>query len=158
MIAGIAPAFAQAPPPVPALPDTERRTSYSISASTCACAVGFSLYGDSTDVQNWLTVWVNGVQIAQASNWTISSPSGSLATLPRPITDAVLTFTNAQTGTVQIVGARRPRRTSQFSENRGVAARDMNQVLSDLEAQTRELWDRQVRTVQAPAGDTVRSC
>jgi hypothetical protein len=39
LIAGITPAFAQAPPPIPALPDTERRTSYSISASTCACSV-----------------------------------------------------------------------------------------------------------------------
>jgi hypothetical protein len=26
------------PPPVPALPDTERRTSYSIGGTTCACA------------------------------------------------------------------------------------------------------------------------
>lgn len=155
LIAGITPAFAQAPGPVPALPDTERRTTYSISASTCNCAVGFALYGDSTDYANWLTVWVNGVQMPQAGNWSIASPSGSLATLPRPITDAVLTFTVAQTGTVQIVGARRPRRTSQFSENRGVAARDMNQVLSDLEAQVREIWDRQARTVQAPPGDTL---
>src|ERR1700736_5818994 len=55
----IAAAFAQAPGPVPALPDAERRTSYSISASTCSCSVGFSLYGDSNDVANWLTVWVN---------------------------------------------------------------------------------------------------
>lgn len=155
LMAGLAPAFAQAPPPVPALPDTERRTTYSISATTCACAVGFQLYGDSTDYANWLTVFINGVQIAQPGNWTITSPSGSLATLPRPITDAVLTFNIAQTGTVQIVGARRPRRTSQFSESRGVAARDINQIISDLEAQTRELWDRQFRTVQAPPGETL---
>jgi hypothetical protein len=96
LIAGITPVFAQAPAPVPALPDTERRQSYSITASTCSCSVGFALYGDSNDVANWLTVWVNGVQIAQSGNWTITSPSGSLATLPRPITDAVLTFTVAQ--------------------------------------------------------------
>lgn len=155
LVAGITPAFAQAPPPVPALPDTERRTSYSISASTCACAVGFQLYGDSTDVANWLTVFVNGVQVLQPGNWTITSPSGSLATLPRPISDAVLTFTTAQTGVVQIVGAQRPRRLSEYAENRGVAARDLNQTMNSVEAQLRELWDRQFRTVQAPPGETL---
>lgn len=150
---GITAAAAQAPPPVPALPDTERRTSYVISGSTCACSVGFQLYGDSTDVANWLQVWVNGVQIAQPGNWTITSPTGPLATIPRPITDAVLTFTVAQTGTVQIVGARRPRRLSQFSENRGVAARDLNQVVTDVVAENREQWDALIRTITAPPGD-----
>src|SRR5687767_3713395 len=91
--AGLAPAFAQAPPPVPALPDTERRTSYAISGSTCACAVGFQLYQDGTDVANWIKVYINGVEIPQSGNWNITSPSGSLATLPRPISNAVLTFT-----------------------------------------------------------------
>src|SRR6516225_1053858 len=106
LMAGLAPAFAQAPPPVPALPDAERRTSYSISGSTCACAVGFPLYGDNNDYANWLEVYINGVMVPQSGNWTIASPTGSLATIPRPITDAVLTFNTAQTGTVQIVGAR----------------------------------------------------
>ena len=48
----LAPAFAQAPAPVPNLPDTERRTSYVISGTNCACAVNFALYGDGTDYQN----------------------------------------------------------------------------------------------------------
>lgn len=159
LMAGIAPAVAQVPPAVPALPDTERRTTYNISGSLCACAVGFQLYGDSTDYTNWVEVWINGSRITQSGNWTITSPTGSLATIPRPITDAVLTFTSAQTGTVQIVGARRPRRTSQFSENRGVAARDLNQVLSDITAQNRETWDKindvTGRAVIAPPGETL---
>jgi hypothetical protein len=154
LIAGSAPAFGQVPPPVPALPDTARLTTYSISATTCACAVGFALYGDSTDYENWLQVWVNGVQMAQAGNWTITSPTGPLATIPRPITDGVLTFTAAQTGTIQIVGARRPRRLSQFSENRGVPARDLNQAVTDLVAENREQWDALIRTMMAPPGDT----
>jgi hypothetical protein len=54
-------AFAQVPAPVPALPDAERRTSYSITASQCGCAIGFALFGDSTDYQNWVEVFVNGV-------------------------------------------------------------------------------------------------
>lgn len=155
LFAGFAPAFAQAPPPVPALPDAERRTSYVISASTCSCAVGFQLYQDSTDYAQWLTVYINGVQVLQPGNWTITSPSGSIATLPRPITNAVLTFTAPQTGTVQIVGAQRPRRLSEYAENRGVAARDLNQAINGIEAQLREMWDRQFRVVQAPPGETL---
>jgi len=162
LAAGIFPAFAQAPAPVPALPDTERRTSYTISGTTCACAVNFALYGDSTDYQNWVQVWLNGVLLPYndpANGWTITSPSGSLTNLPRPITDAVLTFTIAQTGTVQIVGARRPRRVSQVSESRGVAARDFNQIITDLTAQNREVWDKindvTGRTVLAPPGSSL---
>jgi len=39
LLAGITPALAQVPPPVPALPDTERRTTYSLTASTL-CMLG----------------------------------------------------------------------------------------------------------------------
>jgi hypothetical protein len=158
LAAGLAPAFSQTPPPVPALPDTERRFTYSISASTCACAVGFQLYGDSTDYGNWIEVFVNGAFVP-STNYTITSPSGSLATLPRPITDAVLTFNTAQTGTVQIVGARRPRRTSQFQESQPVPTRNFNQTFSDIIATQRELWDKTNditgRGVFAPPGETL---
>lgn len=143
--ASLAPALAQAPAPVPALPDTERRTSYTISGTTCACAVGFQLYGDSTDYQNWIEVFLGGVRVNfndATFGWTLSTPSGSFASLARPISNAVLTFNSVQTGTVQIVGARRPRRTSQFNEGTGVPTRNFNVVLSDLTAQNRELWDK----------------
>lgn len=158
MAASISPAFAQsAPPAVPALPDTDRVQSYSITNSTCACAVNFSLYGDSTDYQNWLTVYLNGFAVAYNNatlGWTITSPTGPLSSIARPITDAVLTFNNAQTGTVQIIGARRPRRVSQFAENRGVAARDLNQALTDLVAQNRETWDLWERAITFEPGFT----
>jgi hypothetical protein len=147
LVAGLVPAisFAQAPPPVPALPDSPRLTSTTLVSSTCACNVGFALYGDSTDYQSWVEVYLNGVLVNYNDatfGWTITSPTGPLASIPRPVTDGVLTFTNAQTGTVQIVGARRPRRTSTFAENRGVAARDFNLILNDMIAQNRELWDK----------------
>jgi hypothetical protein len=144
--AGLMPAaLAQVPPPVPALPDTERRTTYSITGTNCACAVNFALYGDSTDYQNWVEVFLNGTRVNfndATFGWTITSPSGSLSTLARPITNAVMTFNGVQTGTVQIVGARRPRRTSQFNEGAGVPTRNFNQVLTDLTAQNREVWDK----------------
>lgn len=142
---GLAPAFAQAPAPVPALPDTERRQSYSISGTTCACAINFQLYGDGTDFSNWVEVFLNGTRVAfndSTFGWTITTPSGSFASLARPVSNAVLTFNSAQTGTVQIVGARRPRRLSTFAENVGVPARSLNQILNDMTAQTRELWDK----------------
>lgn len=151
-------AVAQAPPPVPALPDTERRTSYSISATTCACNVGFQLYGDSTDVDAWVSVWINGVQRLSTDptyGWAITSPTGPLATIPRPVTNAILTFNAAQTGTIQIVGARRPRRAAQYSENRGVAARDLNQTLTDTIATQREIWDFTARVPRVPPGETM---
>lgn len=139
------PSFAQAPPPVSALPDTERRTAYTISGTTCACSLGFQLYASGSDVDAWIEVWISGVRYLSTDGtfgWTLSSGTGPLATIPRPITDAVLTFNQVQTGAVQIVGAERPRRLTQFQENRGVAARDLNQAISDLVAIERELWDK----------------
>jgi hypothetical protein len=140
----ISAALAQ-PAPVPALPDTERRTSYSITANTCACAVNFALFGDSTDYANWVEVFLNGTRVNYNDatfGWTITSPSGSLSNLARPITDAVLTFSLPQTGTVQIVGARRPRRVSQYQEGGGVPTRNFNRDLTDIIAQNREIWDK----------------
>jgi hypothetical protein len=148
-------AIAQAPPPIPSLPDTERRTQYSVSNSTGPLNVGFQIYGDDADPANWIQVYLNGILLAQSGNWTLTSPSGSLGNIARPITDAQITFTAAQTGTVQIVGARRPRRATQFAENRGVTARDLNQAISDAEAQLREQWDLRARTLQAPPGETL---
>jgi hypothetical protein len=157
-------AFAAVPPPVPALPDVQRQISFNITASTCACSLGsaLNLYGDSTDFNNWVEVWLNGVNVAfndPVFGWTITSPTGPLASIPRPITDGVLTFNTAQTGTVIIVGARRPRRTLQFQENVGVPTRNFNVVLSDIIAMLREVWDKindvTGRAVLARPGETL---
>lgn len=159
LMTGITPAIAAAPAPVPALPDTERRTTYGpLNPGICACAVNFALYGDGTDYQNWVEVFVNGALVPAAGNWTITSPSGPIANLPRPITDAILTFNPPVTGIVQIVGARRPRQTQQFSEG-GVTARALNQRLTDITAILRETWDKTNdvtgRAVMAPPGETL---
>lgn len=148
----IAPAFAQAPPPVPALPDTERRTAYAITSQTGPFDVGFQVYGDGTDYSNWLEVWVGSTKLIPITDWTLSLASGTLSTVARPIQNARVTLTVARTGTLQIVGARRPRRLSQFAENQGVSARNLNQVLSDLTAQNRETWDLAARSLHSPPG------
>ncbi len=151
LLAFIGAAFAQnpyppgPPPPVPGLPDSQRQTTYTISGTACACAVGFQLYGDSTDYQSWIEVWLNGVQVQYNDptyGWSLASPTGPFATIPRPITDAVLTFNNVQTGTVVIVSARRPRRTTEFTEGVGVPARSLNQTFNDIYAIAREIWDK----------------
>lgn len=145
-------ATAAPPPPVPSLPDTARITTYTPTTSTGPFSVGFALYGDNTDYGNWLEVWLNGVKMTPVTDYVLTSATGPLATIPRPITDGAITLTNAATGTLQIVGARRPRRTSQFSEQRGVTARDLNQVITDITAQAREQWDLQARTLRAKPG------
>jgi hypothetical protein len=145
LFAGFVPAMAQVPQPVPALPDQERRTAYSITGSTCACNVNFALYGDGSDYQNWLEVYLNGALVNYSDptyGWKITSISGSLGSIALPITNAVLTFNSVQTGTVQIVGARRPRRLSQFTENQPVPARNLNQLFTDIIAGQREIWDK----------------
>jgi hypothetical protein len=150
----VVPAAAQTCDPVPALPDVERITTYTLTAQTGPFSVGFQLYGDSTDYQNWLQVYLNGT-LQDPSSYTITSPSGSLSTLCRPITNAQITFNTATTGTVVIDGDRRPRRVSQFAENRGISARDHNRVLSDIVATQREQWDRMARALQVAPGETI---
>jgi hypothetical protein len=161
---GLSPAFAQAPPVVPALPDTPRLTSYTIAGTTCACAVNFALYGNANlaDYQDWVEVFLNGVQVAYNDptyGWAITSPTGALASISRPITDAVLTFTGVQTGTVEIVGAARPARLSQWSENQGVSARNLNVAFTGIVAQLREIWDKvndvSGRDLKSQPGNTV---
>lgn len=135
-------AAAQTCPAVAALPDSERRVAYSPSASTGPFSINFAILGDSTDYSNWIEVWLNGVRLTGVTDWQLTIPSGTLATACRPITNASVTLTTAATGTLQIVGARRPRRTSQFAENAGVSARNLNQVITDIVATERETWDK----------------
>jgi hypothetical protein len=152
---GFVPAFAAPPPPVPALPDTSRITTYTPTASVGPFNLNFDVYGDGTDYGNWVEVWVNGVKKTAVTDWQLSSPSAALNLLPRPITDARVTLTAPATGTVQIVGARRPRRVAQVDNGRGIAARDFNQALTDLTAQNRELWDTRTRMLLAQPGQSL---
>lgn len=142
--------------PIPALPDTERRTPYSVTTSTTGpFDVGFHIYADGTDFLNWIEVLVNGVKVT--TGWTLTSPTGPLANLNRPITDAVITFTAPLAGTVgapislAIVGARRPRRLFQFGE--APTSRDFNRVLTDIVAWGREMFDKLKSAVTVPYGE-----
>ena len=97
LLSTVAAALAQVPASVPALPDAERRTSYSISGTTCSCAVNFQLFGDSNDFASWVEVYLNGNRVNfndVSFGWTITSPTGSLATIPRQTGDTY-TITSA---------------------------------------------------------------
>lgn len=142
-------------PAIPALPDTERRTTGTVSASVGPINVGFDIYADSNDYTQWVEVWLDGVKLIAVTDWTLDSPSGVLATLARPITDARITFAVPRTGTYQIVGARRPRRTTQLTEGTGVTARSFNQFVTDIVATARERWDLFKRTPRGVPGETI---
>jgi hypothetical protein len=144
-----------APPAVPALPDTQRLTSYSISAATGPFNVNFAIYGDGGDYDNWIEVWLNDVRLNSAQ-YILTSPTGPITDIPRPISDGQIMLATAGTGTLVIIGARRPRRITQFAENQGVPARDLNQVLTDIFADQREAWDfARTRSMYFPGGETV---
>jgi hypothetical protein len=154
----LAQAAAQAPPPVPALPDAPRLTSYNLSGSLCNCSVGFALYGEGTDIDAWLSVYINGVAYLStdtAHGWTLRSATGPIGNIARPITNATLAFSQPQTGTVVLVGDRRPRRTSQFSEGSGVTARQLNQVITDIIATQRENWDEVNGAIRGQPGEVL---
>ena len=139
----LAPAVAQAPP-VPALPDTQRQTAYT-GVGLGPVAVGFQLYCDGTDLDNCIEVWINGIRHLSTdpiNGWFISSPTGPIASIPRPITDAQLTFVTPQSNTFVIVSAQRPRRLQTFAENQGITARAFNQIFNTVFAELRDTWDK----------------
>lgn len=127
---------------IPSLPDLERRTTYNPAASAGPFDVGFAIYGDGTDYDSWVRVYLDGVELFAGADWTMDSASGPFATIARPIIDARITLAAAATGRLEIIGQMRPRRTSQLVEGRGVSARDFNLLATKLIAVAREYFDR----------------
>ena len=128
---------------IPILPDLERRTTYSPVASAGPFDVGFDLYGDGDDYENWLRVFLDGLELAPRTEWSLNSPSGPISTeRTRPIRDAQVTLATPVSGQLVIVGEMRPRRTTQLTEGRGVSARDFNLLATRLMTVAREYFDR----------------
>ena len=141
--------------PIPAVPDAERRTRYVLTAaSTASMQVGFAIWASGSDYANWVEVWQDGVKLA-TNQWSLSSPSGPLANLPRPITNAVVNPLLPVSGTIDIVGAERPRRPIQWTEGVGVPARDHNRAYADHTAIDREFWDTFRRTLRGAPGESI---
>lgn len=132
----IVPAFGQAPPPIPAIPDTDRIVNYNISVSTASVPVPFAVFGDCSDIQ----VQINGVpQPLPSSLWNCTSQSGALNTLPLPIIDMMVNYTPAlTTGTTTITGAWHPRNLT-VPTKPGISRREYEQTFSTLVSAQREL-------------------
>jgi hypothetical protein len=112
---------------IPSIPYNDRSVSYNPVSSTTEFAVDFPVFGDGSDLE----VLVDGV--VTASGWSLTSPSGAIASLARPITDAKVTFSVGKSGVnITIKGKRQPRRTTQNAEGAPISARDVNLFFSDV--------------------------
>jgi hypothetical protein len=119
---------------IPSIPFQDREVFYEPVTSTTDFAVDFPIFGDASDIEVLVDDEV------QATGWSLTSPSGALADLARPITDGVVEFDTGQSGVViTIRGKRQPRRTSQNTEGVPVTARQFNQFASDLIASQQEV-------------------
>jgi Protein of unknown function (DUF3311) len=84
-------------------PSTVRMTTYTAKNETGPFDVGLPLTRPGSNYRAWVEVWVNGARLRPERDWTLSSPSGPLDRLPRPITDAKITFTSPRGGEIEIV-------------------------------------------------------
>jgi len=138
-----------ATPPVPSVPDLERKVTAVLTASAGPIALGanFPIYGAGE-----IAVLVNGQQMA--SGWTLSSASGA----PLPWADAQIMFDLPQTATITILGSRRPYTQETFIDG-GATARALNLAFRRLTATDRELYDAMTReiAIRAATDDALRS-
>src|SRR5260370_34320790 len=83
-----------------------RLTTYAVQNETGPLKVGLPLFKPGASYRRWVEVWLDDKLLRAGRDWTLSSPSGPLQTLPRPITHAGINVTRPRTGGVQIVGDR----------------------------------------------------
>src|SRR6184192_3296780 len=88
--------FGQHPPPSSYV----RLTTHKVNNETGPLKVGLPLFKPGANYRRWIEVWVDGKLLRPVRDWTLSSPSGPLETIPRPITDAQITFTSPRNGEV----------------------------------------------------------
>lgn len=125
------------------IPDQERITAYSPVALTTAFAVGFPILA-APDVE----VWIDDV-LQDSDDWTMTLGS----VVDGFYSSAIVTLDTAvENVVVEIVGSRRPYRTEQYQEGRGVPASSLNRDMNRLAATMRELYDRSRRSLTVPPG------
>jgi len=128
------------------IPDAPRLTSYTPVAPTAAFAVGFAI-ADPGDLE----VWFDG-EIVDPEDYIVQPGSLSADGF---YTAAAVIFDVGIAGQLHIVGARAPRRLTQYQEGRGVPATEANKDQNLVMATLRELYDRSRRTLTVPPGSTL---
>ena len=122
--------------------DAERRTRYTPSVSTTTFAVGFPIVA-AADLQVW-----DDVVLVDVSDYNVTL--GAL--VDGFYSAASVVFDTGVTGTIDIVGARAPERTSPFQEGQPVPASLLNQELARQTLERREAYDRSLRTLSFAPG------
>ena len=131
--------------PLPTITTTPRYTFATLTAQRIV-SIPFPIFGDGGDC----LVLLNGA--VQTIGWSLKSPSGSLATLARPITDGFIEFDADTTGLVQVFGRHIPRRATNLTEGAGPSARDFNYEALLDKAILSEFFERMGRTIELPVG------
>src|SRR2546428_428603 len=83
-----------------------RLTSYTVQNEPGPLKGGFPLFKPGANYRRWVEVWLDDKLLRPGRDWTLSSPGGPLDTLPRPVTDAEITYTSPRTGQGPIVADR----------------------------------------------------
>lgn len=125
--------------------NTERRTRFSPVVSTTVFVSAFGAVFDLADIE----VWHDG-EVVAAADYTVTGTLNSDGIYP----SVTVTFDTGVTGTVDIVGRRAPRRTSQFTEGAPVPASSFNLVDNQFVAMLREVYDRMGRGIFVAPGET----
>lgn len=125
--------------------DTERRTRFTPVVSTTVFVSAFGAVFDLADIE----VWHDG-ELVDDADYTVTGTLNSDGIYA----SVTVTFDTGVTGTVDIVGRRAPRRTSQFTEGAPVPASSFNLVDNQFVAMLREVYDRMGRGIFVAPGQT----
>lgn len=125
------------------IPDVERRSEYTPVTATATFAIGFPIVAAS-DIE----VWIDDA-LLDSEDWTVT-----LGTLIDGFySSATVTLDTAvENVDVEIVGARRPYRTTQYQEGRGIPASELNADMNRISLMLREIYDRSRRSLTVPPG------
>lgn len=117
----------------------DRISTYNPVVATTEFAAGFPIY-DNDDI----AVYHNGVE---RSDFTISATYIAGVSV-----DARAVFSVGITGKVEVVGARSPRRSSEFNAGAPLPTRDQNLALNTIVAESQEARRDILRSFKAPYG------
>jgi hypothetical protein len=134
---------------IPIVSDADRISTATLSGSVGPVTVGFPVFGGATD----LSVFVDG-ELIPSSDWALTSASAlNPVTDVLPAGDGRVTFDEAQTGDVEIVGEIKPARASQFPPGVGISAETHNLALSKIWAALREIFAWGKASIKLGAGE-----